>query len=111
MKTLINNKRKDYEILKIIGYTSKDVILQNLISFMSSIILSVIISCIVSSKIANPYLTMMMNSFGIMKATFDVPVTYVAIMGVGFLITSFGFAFLLSRKIRKIEPYNLLRGE
>ncbi|MBQ3408597.1 MAG: ABC transporter permease [Clostridia bacterium] len=111
IKTLINNKRKEYGILKAIGYTSKDVILQNAISFMPSIILSVIISCFISSKIANPYLTMMMSSFGIMKATFEVPVTYVAVMGVGFIVISFLFAVLLSRKIRKIEAYNLLRGE
>jgi len=111
IKTLINNKRKDYGILKAIGYTSNDVIMQNAISFMPSIVLSVIVSCIVSSKIANPYLTQIMKTFGVMKATFVIPVAYVAIMGIGFIVISFIFAYLLSRKIRKIEPYNLLRGE
>ena len=111
IKTLINNKKKDYGILKAIGYTSNDVIMQNAISFMPPIILSVIISCIVSSKIANPYITQIMKTFGVMKATFVIPTGYVAIMGIGFIIISFLFAYLLSRKIRKIEAYNLLRGE
>lgn len=111
IKTLINNKKKDYGILKAIGFTSKNVVAQNAISFMPSIILSVILSCIVSTYLANPYLTLMMNSFGIMKATFVMPIAYIVLMGVGFIVISYLFAFLLSRKIRKIEPYNLLRGE
>lgn len=111
IKTLINNKMKDYGILKAVGYTSKDVIKQNAISFMPSIVLAVIISCIVSCFIANPALTLCTNSFGIMKLTFDIPYNLIAIMGVGFIIVSFIFAVLLSLKIRKIEAYNLLKGE
>ena len=111
IKTLINNKMKDYGILKAIGYTSKDVIKQNAISFMPSIILAVIISSIVSCLIANPALTLCTNSFGIMKLTFDIPYYLVAMTGVGFVIISFIFAVLLSLKIRKIEAYNLLKGE
>lgn len=111
IKTLINNKMKDYGILKAIGYTSKDVIKQNAISFMPSIILAVIISCIVSCFIDNPALTLFTNSMGIMKLTFDIPYGLVAMMGVGFIIISFIFSVLLSLKIRKIEAYNLLKGE
>lgn len=111
IKTLINNKKKDYGILKAIGYTSKDIIIQNAISFMPAIILSVVISCIVSSLIVNPYLTLMMSMFGVMKAVFDIPIMFVIFMGIGFIVVSFIFAIILSLKIRKIEPYNLLIGE
>ena len=111
IKTLINNKMKDYGILKAIGYTSKDVIKQNAISFMPSIILAVVISCIISCFIVNPMLTLCTTSFGIMKLTFDIPYNLVAIMGIMFIIISFIFAVMLSSKIKKIEAYNLLRGE
>lgn len=111
IKTLINNKMKDYGILKAVGYTSKDVIKQNAMSYMPPIALATVISCIVSCFITNPVLTVCTNSFGIMKLTFDIPYNLIAIMGVGFVIISFIFAVLLSLKIRKIEPYNLLKGE
>ena len=111
IKTLINNKKKDYGILKAVGFTSRNVVMQNAISFMPPIILSTICSCILSSRFANAYLTLMMRAFGIMKATFEVPVVFVVYMGIGFMLVSFIFAILLSRKIRKIEPVDLLKGE
>lgn len=111
IKTLIVNKKKDYGILKALGYTSKNIIVQNAISFMPSIILSVITSCIVSCFIVNPFFTLMMSMFGVMKVTFNIPVVMVIFMGIVFVILSFIFALMLSLKIRKIEPYNLLRGE
>ena len=111
IKTLINNKKKDYGILKAIGYTSKNIVFQNAISFMPSIILSVISSCIISSYIVNPFITLVMSMFGIMKLTFEIPVMMIIFMGIVFVIVSFIFALILSLRIKKIEPYNLLRGE
>lgn len=111
IKTLIINKKKEYGILKALGYTSKNIIVQNAISFMPSIILSVIISCIVSCFIVNPYLTLIMSMFGVMKVTFEIPVTLVICMGIGFVILSFIFALVLLLRIKKIEPYKLLNGE
>lgn len=111
IKTLIISKKKDYGILKALGYTSKNIIVQNAISFMPSIILSVIISCIVSCFIVNPYFTLIMSTFGVMKVTFEIPVTMVIFMGIGFVILSFIFALILSLRIKKIEPYKLLNGE
>lgn len=111
IKTLIISKKKDYGILKALGYTSKNIIIQNAISFMPSIILSVIISCIVSCFTVNPYLTLIMSMFGVMKVTFEIPVIMVIFMGIGFVILSFIFALVLSLRIKKIEPYKLLNGE
>ena len=111
MKTLINKKKKDYGILKAVGYTSRNVIFQNAISFMPSIIISVIISSIISYFVANPYLETIIRQFGVMKLTFDVPINLIIIMGIGFVIVSYLITILLSLKLRKIEPYNLLKDE
>lgn len=111
MKTFIGKKRKDYGILKATGYTSRNIIFQNAISFMPSIILSVIISSIISYFIANPYLETITKSFGVMKLTFDVPIDLIIIMGIGFIVISYLITLFLSLKLRKIEPYNLLKDE
>lgn len=111
MKTFIGKKRKDYGILKATGYTSRNIIFQNAISFMPSIVLSVIISSIVSYFIANPYLETITKSFGVMKLTFDVPIDLMIIMGIGFIVISYLITLFLSLKLRKIEPYNLLKDE
>ena len=111
MKNLIHNKRYEFGILKSIGYTSKDLIIQNSLSFMPSIILGTIISCIVSSFIANPYLTMIMSMFGVMQSNFTIPAGLVVLLAIFQIGISFLFAVLLSRRIKDLEPYKLLIEE
>ena len=46
-----------------------------------------------------------------MKCTFTVPVGYNILAGIGMILASFGIACLLSVKIKKITPKELLAGE
>lgn len=108
MKALIHNKRKDYGILKSLGYSSSNLILQTSISFMPSIIASVIIFSVISHFFANPYMNLILRTFGLMKCTFTVPVVGEIIIGVGMIALSFVFSLLQARKIRDIEAYSLL---
>ena len=108
IKSLLYNKRKDYGIYKSLGYTSKDLILQTAGSFMPTIILSVIIFSILSYFLANPYMQTIMFHFGLMKCTFTIPVAGVIMIGAGLIALAFFFAVFQARKIRKIEPYNML---
>lgn len=111
IKTLIHKKRYEYGILKTLGYTSNDLMLQNAVSFMPSIIISTVISSIISPFIANPYLGIILSNFGIMKCMFNIPVLLVILLGLFQILISFGFALILSRKIKKLEPYSLLMAE
>lgn len=111
MKNLIHNKRYEFGILKSIGYTSRDLIIQNALSFMPSISLGVILSCIISSAIANPYLTMIMSMFGIMQSSFTIPAGLNVVLAIFEIGISFLFAVILSRKIKYLEPYKLLIEE
>ncbi|MBR0132453.1 MAG: FtsX-like permease family protein [Lachnospiraceae bacterium] len=108
IKSLLYNKRKDYGIYKSLGYTSKDLILQTAGSFMPTVILSVIIFSILSYFLANPYMQTIMFHFGLMKCTFTIPVAGVIMIGAGLIALAFFFAVFQARKIRKIEPYNML---
>ncbi len=111
MKNLIHNKKYEYGVLKSLGYQSKDLILQNAISFMPSIIVGTIISCIVSSLLANPYLTLIMSTFGIMQSNMTIPVGLIILICLFEILISFGFSIILSRKIKYLEPYKLLIAE
>ena len=108
---MMQKKKKEYGILKALGYKSKDLILQTAISFMPSIIISVIIFSIVSYFLTNPYMNLIMINFGIMKCNFVIPIGGVIIVGIMLVIISFLFAIFESRRIKKIEPYNLLLAE
>ena len=108
VKSLTHKKRKDYGILKALGYKSNDLIFQTALSFMPSIIVSIIVFSIVSYFIANPYMNLIMVNFGIMKCNFSIPVIGVVIIAIFLILLSFGIAVFESRRIKKIEPYNLL---
>ena len=101
----------DYGILKALGYRSKDLIIQNVLSFMPTIIIATLIGTIISYHITNPYIGLMMRSFGIMKCTMELPmdlmiITVVFLIGIALLST-----IVMSLKIRKIEPCDLIKGE
>lgn len=108
IKSLIHNKRKDYGILKSLGFTSSSLIMQTAVSFMPSIILSVAIFSVVSYYLANPYMTIIMRIFGLMKCSFAVPVPGVLLIGLGLILIAFFFSLFQARKIKNIEAYTLL---
>ena len=111
MKTIIFDRRFEYGILKALGFKSKDLIMQNVLSFLPTIILGTVIGTIISSLVASPYIGIMMRPFGIMKCTMDLPFYFPIASAVFIIILAIFAAILMSLKIRKIEPYKLLIGE
>ena len=111
MKTIIFDRRFEYGILKALGFKSKDLIMQNVLSFLPTIILGTVIGTIISSLAASPYIGIMMRPFGIMKCTMDLPFYFPIASAVFIIILAVFAAILMSLKIRKIEPYKLLIGE
>lgn len=111
VRTLLNNKRQDYGILKSLGFTTGQLVFQTALSFMPAIIISTVVGLVVSSLTINPLLSLFFSSLGILKCTFTVPAGFIAGAGIGLILLSFGIACLLSLKIKKIAPRNLLVGE
>ncbi len=111
VRTILNNKKRDYGILKALGFTTKQLILQTALSFMSAIIISTIVGIIVSCLTINPLMSVFLSSLGIVKCTFNIPVVFATVAGIGIILLSFGIACLLSLKIKKIAPRNLLVEE
>ncbi len=111
IKTLVYDRRYEYGILKAVGYKSSDLIKQNVLSFMPTIIFGSLIGTIISYFVTNPYIGMMMRPFGIMKCTMDMPI-YLMVVAVLFMVViSIVTTILMSLKIKKIEPTKLLVGE
>ena len=111
VRTMLNNKKRDYGILKSLGFTTKQLILQTALSFMPAIIISTVIGIIISCLIINPLTALFLSSLGIVKCTFNIPIAFVTVAGIGLILLSFGIACLLSLKIKKIAPRALLAGE
>ena len=111
VRTMLNRKMRDYGILKALGFTSGQLIVQTALSFMPALLLSTVVGLIVGCLVINPLLSLFLSGIGIVKCTFTVPVGFVTLAGIGLVAASFGIACLLSRKVRKIAPKTLLSGE
>lgn len=111
VRTMLNNKLRDYGILKSLGFTTRQLVLQTALSFMPAIVISTIIGITLSSFAINPLMGLFLSGIGIVKCNFIVPVTFNIIAGLGLILLSFGIACLMSLKIKKIEPRKLLLGE
>lgn len=111
LRNLLSAKKRDYGILKALGYTTGQLILQTALSFMPTVIISVIVGTALSCIGINPLLSVFMSELGIVKCTFAVPADFILIAGAGLTAATFLFACLLSRRIRRIAPRELLTGE
>ena len=111
VRTMLNNKLHDYGIMKALGFTTKQLVLQTALSFMPATIVSAAVGLTLSSIIINPLTALFLSSIGIVECTFTVPVGFIAIAGIGLVLCAFLTVCLLSLKIRRISPRALLTGE
>lgn len=111
VRTMLNNKNQDYGVMKALGFTTKQLILQTALSFMPATILSTAAGLIGCSFIINPLTALFLNGIGIVKCTFTVPVGFITAAGIGVVLFAFLTVCLLSLRIRKITPRALLSGE
>lgn len=111
VRTMLSNKKQEYGILKALGYTTGQLVLQTALSFLPTLILSTAAGVAVSCRIINPLVGLFLSSIGIVKCTLSVPVGLIAAEGAGLVLFAFGIACLLSLKVRRIAPRALLVGE
>lgn len=111
VRIMLNNKQLDYGIMKSLGFTTRQLILQTALSFMPTIILSTVTGLIVCSLIINSLISLFLSSIGVVKCTFIVPVRFTAVAGIGLTLFAFVMACWMSSIITKISPRALLVGE
>ncbi len=111
VRTLLNRKRRDYGILKALGYTTGQLVRQTAMSFMPSVLISTTVGILIGMQVINPLLSVLLSGIGIVRCTFVVPIGFNVIAGTGLVLFAFAAACLMSLRIRKIVPRDLLSGE
>lgn len=111
VRMMLNRKKRDYGVMKALGFTTGQLILQTAASFMPAVIISTVTGLIVNAFIINPLMAVFLSGIGIVKCTYTVPAGFISIAGVGLIGFSFGIVVLLSLKIRRVAPRALIVGE
>ncbi len=111
VRAMLDRKKREYGILKALGFTTGQLVLQTALSFMPAVVLSMAAGLIFSVWTINPLTALFLRGIGIVKCTFTVPLGFVAAAGAALCLLAFAIACLLSLKIRKIAPRELFAGE
>lgn len=111
IRSLLNNKKHDYGVMKAIGFTTRQLMLQTALSFMPAAMISAVAGIIISKIIINPLLSVFLSGIGIVKCNYSVSAGFIIAAGTCMVMAAFGIACLLSIKIKKIAPEKLLSTE
>ncbi|MDE6402049.1 MAG: hypothetical protein K2L54_05480, partial [Clostridiales bacterium] len=111
VRTMLNNKMRDYGILKSLGFTTKQLVLQTALSFMPAVLLSTLIGLVISGLVVNPLMGLFLSGIGIVKCTFKIPFASMVAGGAVLVSITFALACLMSLRIRKIAPKAILAAE
>lgn len=111
VRMLLSEKKQEYGILKALGFTTKQLIVQTALCFMPTAILSTAVGLLASCLIINPLLSVFLSGIGIVRCTFTIPAGFTILAGTGLIALTFLFACCMSLRIKKIVPRELLTDE
>lgn len=111
VRTMLNHKKQEYGILKALGYTTGQLVLQTALCFMPPMVLSMTAGILINSVLINPLIALFLGGIGILKCTFAIPGGFLAAAGAGMVVYAFGITCVLSLRIRRIVPRVMLAGE
>lgn len=111
VRTLLNQKQYDYGIMKALGFSTKQLVLLTAMSFMPIVIGSCIIGLVINSFLINPLAALFLGNIGIVKCMFEIPYDLIAFFGIGLVLFTFIIIYVMSLRIKRITPIELLNGE
>jgi len=107
IKVKILKERRQLGISKALGYTTKQLMVHVIISFLPIIIVGTAIGAVLACFGTNPTIALLLSGNGIMNCNFVINMTYVIIVPIGITVIAFVTMLLVSSRIRKITPYEL----
>lgn len=109
IKKRIVRERKNYGIMKGIGFTAKQLMLQTLMSNMPIMVTGSVLGVILANLLANQMVILCLRTFGIRKFdSMTISWFWNLITVIGISMLSMFVAYVCSLKIRKIEPVKML---
>ena len=109
ISSIILKRKQELGIYKSMGYKNKQLITQLIGGFLPSIILGVILGIILNKLYIKNIYSMIFKAVGAYKMSFDYPTIIFIIIGVAIVISTILIELLLSRKIKKISVYSLIK--
>ena len=111
IKSKVIREWKNYGLYKAIGYTTKQLIMQTVMSNLPIMFFGSVAGGILSIYTVNPLCSICLSICGIKKSELTVQEGWIFITVIGITLLSFMVAVLYSYKVRKLEPVKMLAEE
>jgi len=108
IKTMIIKRKKEFGVMKAIGYSTIQLMHQISISFVPVIITGVAIGGVLGYFYTNPMLSVLLSSAGVKRLDFIVHLPIILMLCVGILILAYIISMFVSLKIKKVSAYGLI---
>ncbi|KOS71807.1 hypothetical protein AEA09_00235 [Lysinibacillus contaminans] len=108
IQTIITKRKKEFGVMKAIGYSTIQLMNQISISLLPIIITGVGIGSLLGIFFTNPMLSILLSSAGVKRLEFTIHLPIITMVCVGILILSYIVSMLVSLKIKKISAYGLI---
>ena len=108
IKTMIIKRKKEFGVMKAIGYSTMQLMHQISISFLPVMVTGVAIGGVLGYFFTNPMLSVLLSSAGVKRLDFTVHLPTVLMLCIGILILGYIVSMFVSLKIKKISAYSLI---
>ncbi|MDN4494865.1 ABC transporter permease [Ureibacillus aquaedulcis] len=108
IKTMITKRRKEFGVLKAIGYSTIQLMTQISISFLPVVVIGVGIGGMLGLLFTNPMLSVLLSSAGVKRLDFIIHYPIIVMFCVGIILLAYIVSMLVSLRIKKISAYSLI---
>ncbi len=109
IKTLLVQRKKELGIYKAIGYSNGQLMVQVIGSFLPSSVLAVLLSSVLGMLYVPEIIRFIFSSIGAMKNNMEVSLIFLIIFALVQILASLVISILLTKPIKKISAYALIR--
>lgn len=109
ISSIILKKKQELGIFKAIGYKNKQLIYELIGGFLPSVIFATILGVIFNKMYVDNIYTIIFKTVGAYKISFNYPTIIFVIIGLAIIISTILIELLLSKKIKKISVYSLIK--
>ena len=109
ISSIITNRKQELGILKSIGYINRQLIFQISGGLMPSTIIAALCGMICSKLFLNKIFISLFRVVGAYKISFSYTINVIGAIAIILIIITFMISVFLSRKIKKIEVYKLIK--
>ena len=111
IKMKLVREKQNIGVFKAIGFTTPQIIWQNVMSFAPVISFGALGGTIIGKLAVNKVCTAMLSLCGIDKAAFSIPFIILAGVFIATTILAFVVCILSSAKVKKIEAYKMITAQ